>query len=74
MSLSQKHLSKLRRDEEKKGTYVYLDRNIEEIVTALEAKPLPAFLEPTEQGLFSIGYYHQRKDLFTKDSDKKGEV
>lgn len=74
LSLSQKHLAKLRRDEEKKRTYVYLDRSIEEIVTALEAKPLPAFLEPTEQGLFSIGYYHQRKDLFTKDSDKQGEV
>lgn len=74
LSLSQKHLSKLRRDEEKKGTYVYLDRNIEEILTALEAKPLPAFMDSTEQGLFSIGYYHQRKDLFTKESDKKGEV
>lgn len=74
LNLSQKHLGKLRRDEEKKGTYVYLDRSIEEIVTALEARPLPAFLEPTEQGLFSIGYYHQRRDLFTRDSEKKGEV
>ncbi len=73
LNLSQKHLSKLRRDEEKKGIYVYLDRNIEEIVTDLEAKPLPAFLEPTDQGLFSIGYYHQRKDLFTKDSANKEE-
>ncbi len=73
LSLSQKHLSKLRRDEETKGYYVYLDRNIEEIVTALDAKPIPAFLEPTDQGLFSIGYYHQRRDLFTKDSDRKQE-
>lgn len=73
LSLSQKHLAKLRRDEGKKGSYVYLDRSIEEIVTAMEAEPLPAFLAPTDQGLFSIGYYHQRKALFTRDSEKNEE-
>lgn len=74
LNLAQKHLSKLRRDEDSKGFYVYLDKNIDEILATMGADPLPAFLEPIDQGLFSIGYYHQRRDLFTKDSDKKEEA
>ncbi len=74
LNLAQKHLSKLRRDEDSKGFYVYLDKNIDEILATMDADPIPAFLEPIDQGLFSIGYYHQRRDLFTKDSDKKEEA
>ncbi len=73
LSLSQKHLSKIRRDEEHKGLYYHLDRNVEEIVLGLKAEPLPSFLKPEDQGLFAVGYYHQRKDLFTARADNEKE-
>ncbi len=40
------------------------DRQIEEILNDLQE--FPAHLTMDEQGLFTIGYYHQRRDFFTK--------
>ena len=62
--LSQQHIAKLRKDAEKKGLAHFFDAKVEEILSALDATPLPAFLSPEDQGLFFLGYYHQRKDLF----------
>jgi CRISPR-associated protein Csd1 len=53
---AQAHLGKLRR--EKPRTYEALQRKIEEVQTGLTAFPKTLTLE--EQGLFSLGYYHQR--------------
>ncbi len=69
-SLSQQHMGKLRKDSEKKGLAGFFDRKVGEITEALEATPLPAFLNPENQGLFFLGYYHQRQDLFTGKTDK----
>jgi len=44
------------------------DRMIEKIMQDIQA--FPAHLSLDDQGLFAIGYYHQRKDFYTK-SDKK---
>jgi len=44
------------------------DKMIEEIMQDIQA--FPAHLSLDDQGLFAIGYYHQRKDLYIK-SDKK---
>ena len=41
---------------------------IEEIMQ--DIREFPAHLSLDDQGLFAIGYYHQRKDFYTK-SDKK---
>ena len=41
---------------------------IEEILQ--DIREFPAHLSLDDQGLFAIGYYHQRKALYTK-SDKK---
>jgi CRISPR-associated protein Csd1 len=70
--LGQQHLGKLRRDNEKKRFAGWLDRLIEEIVHILPAQNFPAFLDSRSQGLFVIGYYHQRQDFFSgkTDSDK----
>ncbi len=38
----------------------------------LEAKPFPAHLSPEEQGVFILGYYHQRNNFFKPT--KKGDV
>lgn len=49
------------------------------IVSGLPAAPLPRLLTPEEQGLFAIGYYHQRDRRFEKravpsvaDADQSG--
>lgn len=52
----QTHLSKLERDE--KGTYLALQSELEEIQAGLKGFPRTLTLE--EQGLFALGYYHQR--------------
>jgi CRISPR-associated protein Csd1 len=63
LRLSQHHIQK--------ADYGYVtDRMIEEIMQDIQR--FPANLSLDDQGLFAIGYYHQRKDLYTK-SDKKEE-
>jgi CRISPR-associated protein Csd1 len=53
---AQPHLSKLERDN--KGAYGRLQRSLEEVTAGLKSFPRTLTLE--EQGLFSLGYYHQR--------------
>ncbi|MCS6805829.1 MAG: type I-C CRISPR-associated protein Cas8c/Csd1 [Acidobacteriota bacterium] len=53
---AQAHLGKLRR--EKPGTHEALQRKLEEVQAGLTTFPKTLTLE--EQGLFSLGYYHQR--------------
>ena len=48
------------------------DKLIEEIVC--EIKEFPAHLSLDDQGMFAIGYYHQRQAFFTKpENQKEGE-
>lgn len=35
--------------------------------------PIPAFLSPAEQGLFGLGYYHQRSAFFRKHDDQNDD-
>lgn len=53
---AQPHLSKLERDNH--GAYMRLQRSLESITVPLSSFPRTLTLE--EQGLFSLGYYHQR--------------
>jgi CRISPR-associated protein Csd1 len=53
---AQPHLAKLERD--RRGTYVALQRRLEEVQSGLTAFPRTLTLE--QQGLFALGYYHQR--------------
>ena len=53
---SQAHLGKLRK--EKRGTYEALQRRLEEVQAGLETFPKTLTLK--DQGLFGLGYYHQR--------------
>ena len=59
LRLSQHHISKV-------GAY-YLDKRIEKILNLLdiEKNPIPSHLSLDEQGVFILGYYHERKDLWT---------
>lgn len=53
---AQPHLAKLERD--RRPAYIALQRRIEDIVAAIGAFPRTLTLE--DQGLFALGYYHQR--------------
>lgn len=71
LRLSQHHISKL------KYGYTY-DNRIQEVVGLLDVEnnPIPARLNLDEQGVFILGYYHQRKDLWTakpKDNDQEND-
>jgi CRISPR-associated protein Csd1 len=57
------HISKLKRDGEKRGRGVNFEKMIQEIKWHFD--DFPSIQSAEEQSLFMIGYYHQRKDLFT---------
>lgn len=67
---SANHIAKLRKDPEKKGRAIYFDIMTQDIIAGFD--DYPTTLSAEEQGLFMIGYYHQRKDFFT--SKKNQEV
>jgi CRISPR-associated protein Csd1 len=64
--LSQHHLAKLDR-----GRKVYREKQLGEIIGKLDGFPTHFNLE--DQGLFAVGYFHQRQDLFTRKDDKPKE-
>jgi CRISPR-associated protein Csd1 len=47
------------------------ERRIQSICSRFDH--FPKILSLRDQGLFAIGYYHQRQDLFTKKSDSKSD-
>lgn len=57
---SQAHLSKLRKDQRKRGTYEALQKHLEEIISNLLPSNFPSTLTLQQQSLFALGYYHQR--------------
>ncbi len=48
------------------GAKVNRERLVQDIVSFIEASGFPNQLSLKKQGVFAIGYYHQRKDFFTK--------
>lgn len=62
----QNNIAKLRKGDATSGRAIYFDRLISEIVDGIDRFQPTLRLE--EQGLFTIGYYHQRKEFFTKKS------
>lgn len=63
--MNQHHIGKL-----EGGKKVVAERRIQEILGRIRA--FPPHLGLVDQGLFAIGYYHQRQDFFTK-KDKSEE-
>ncbi len=69
LKLSQAHISK--------AEYGYtIDNRIAAIMDCInmEGKPYPAHLTLEEQGIFILGYYHQRNAFFVKKDKNNGEV
>jgi CRISPR-associated protein Csd1 len=68
LRLSQHHISKVGAS--------YHDMQIEAILNKLdvEKNPIPARLSLDDQGVFILGYYHERKDLWTAKSKPSTET
>ena len=67
--LNQIHLRDLKRASPRAG--VYFDRLILEIADKQSpATGCPARAMPKDQGIFALGYYHQRQDLFARRDSK----
>jgi len=70
--LSIHHLAKIRNSG--KST-VWLEQLVQEVSCHIPPQGYPTALNLEDQGRFSIGYYHQRQDFFTKKNDeKKGDA
>ncbi|MCC5790016.1 MAG: type I-C CRISPR-associated protein Cas8c/Csd1 [Opitutales bacterium] len=57
----QHHLAKLTG-----GSKINRERLVQEILDGIPASGFPYNLNLKSQGIFALGYYHQRKDFFTK--------
>jgi CRISPR-associated protein Csd1 len=69
--LSVHHLAKMRNSG--KNT-IWLEQLKQEVFGHIPPQGIPAILSLEDQGRFSIGYYHQRQDFFTKkETEDKGE-
>ena len=70
---SANHLSKIRKDN--KGREVYFVKLISDIMNAMSPNdaPFPVSLSEEEQGLFTLGYYHQRNEFFKSKEDKTAQ-
>lgn len=67
--LSQHHLSSL--GKEKAGLKVNHDRLCGEIIGKLDG--FASHLNLEDQGLFAVGYYHQRQDFYTSKKKEEGK-
>ncbi len=67
LKLARAHLAKI----ESRGLAINLEKEIEQIVNGLER--FPSLLTLEEQGLFAIGFYHQRAAFFTPKQKKEEE-
>ena len=64
--LSQHHLAKL-----ETGRKIFYEKQLGEVVNKLDGFPTHLNLE--DQGLFAVGYFHQRQDLYTPKDKKQNE-
>jgi CRISPR-associated protein Csd1 len=69
---AQNHLRKLRG--EKPGAYVALDRLLSEVSALLPASHPRGQLSLKDQGLFALGYYHQKARRFEEIAERKAQA
>lgn len=51
---------------------VWLEKMLGEVETLIPPQGVPSILGLEDQGRFSVGYYHQRQDFFTKKETTEG--
>lgn len=76
LNLSTHHISKIynQKNDKSSGANVFFEKLIGNIMDRIESTGFKSHLSLDEQGLFTIGYYHQRQDLFrSKESRKENQ-
>lgn len=68
LSLSNHHREKLT-----PGNKVYYEKMIQEIMNGIDSQGMPKHLSLDDQSRFAIGYYHQRKALWTSSKAENKE-
>lgn len=68
LNLQKHHLGKITN----RGKVIFFEGLASEVVGKID--DFPAHLGLHEQGLFAIGYYHQRQDFYTKNEENKMEA
>ena len=69
---AQHGLAKIRKD--KPGWAVNLDKSLQEILSDMDpGVGFPSTMSLEKQGMFVLGYYHQRQDFFHRKDEKKEE-
>jgi CRISPR-associated protein Csd1 len=69
LRLSQHHLAKL-----EGGAKIYKEQLLQKILDGIDGvKGIPPHLSLEDQGMFALGYYHQRKAFFTRKEVKEGQ-
>ena len=66
---AQNHLRKLK-VKNKDGLARYYSGMMDDIIGNFEEKRYPAHLSLEDQGIFQIGYYHQRQRMYAKKEEK----
>ena len=66
LRLSQKHLRKLN-----DGLATHYDKQITELMAQLPESGFPARLSLSDQGKFTIGYYHQTQKRYVKKNEEE---
>ena len=64
--LGQHHIAKL-----PGGLKVYAEKQVQEIMGRIES--FPGHLDLVAQGLFALGYYHQRQDFFKSKNEEEAQ-
>jgi CRISPR-associated protein Csd1 len=69
---SRHHARKAKDDAKTAGAAVWLERQLDEISAPFDPRHngFPAYLDLEQQGLFVLGYHHERHALFTKRDDR----
>jgi len=68
LSLKNHHVSKIQTDNPHRA--LFFEKLFGEIIDNIGSSGFPAHLTMDQQGLFCIGYYHQRQDLFKKKENQ----
>ena len=66
LRLGQHHIAKL-----EGGLKVHAEKQVQEIMGRIES--FPGHLDLVAQGLFALGYYHQRQDFFTRKNMEEAQ-
>ena len=69
LRLGQHHIAKL-----EGGLKVHAEKQVQEIMGRIDSiDSFPGHLDLVAQGLFALGYYHQRQDFFTKKDKEQAQ-